>query len=148
MFTPAPSSSEPTAFQSPSSQGGNALSGNIVKIALATIVVVGAMVGGIVWLRSRDVGEVLPSVASSSVPAPQTNQAVTPPTPIRAVAFPKETDGDGIADEEEVRLGTNPQLADTDGDGANDGEEVLHRKTNPLVKDGRLKHPSEPGYQP
>lgn len=36
-----------------------------------------------------------------------------------------DTDGDGLSDEEEVALGTNPAIADTDGDGISDGLEVI-----------------------
>jgi hypothetical protein len=36
----------------------------------------------------------------------------------------KDSDGDGIPDKEELRLGTNPFLADTDGDGVLDGIEI------------------------
>jgi thiol-disulfide isomerase/thioredoxin len=35
-----------------------------------------------------------------------------------------DTDGDGLLDGEEVELGIDPTLADTDGDGYNDGDEV------------------------
>lgn len=75
---------------------------------------------------------------------------------------PKDTDGDGLSDEEEAALGTSltspdtdndglfdkeevkvyktdPLKADTDGDGYNDGEEVKD-KTNPLEADS---HPAE-----
>ncbi len=38
---------------------------------------------------------------------------------------PLDSDGDGLTDEEERELGTDPNSADTDGDGLNDGEEVL-----------------------
>lgn len=36
----------------------------------------------------------------------------------------KDTDGDGLSDQEEIRLGTNPKMADTDGDGFLDGDEI------------------------
>ena len=36
-----------------------------------------------------------------------------------------DTDGDGLTDEEEEALGTDPENPDTDGDGLSDGEEVL-----------------------
>ena len=36
-----------------------------------------------------------------------------------------DTDGDGLNDGEERRLGTDPEVADSDGDGINDGNEVL-----------------------
>ena len=35
-----------------------------------------------------------------------------------------DTDGDGLTDVEERRLGTDPRMADTDGDGLPDGDEV------------------------
>jgi hypothetical protein len=44
-----------------------------------------------------------------------------------------DSDGDGLTDEEEIALGTNPFKADTDGDGYNDGEEV-NAGTDPLSK--------------
>jgi hypothetical protein len=38
--------------------------------------------------------------------------------------FPFDYDNDGLADAEEISLGSNPNSADTDGDGLRDGEEV------------------------
>lgn len=49
--------------------------------------------------------------------------------------FAKDTDGDGLSDEEETKLGTDPYNPDTDGDGLLDGEEVNQYKTNPLDPD-------------
>lgn len=46
-----------------------------------------------------------------------------------------DTDGDGLRDGDEVRLGTAPLFADTDGDGLRDGEEVHRWGTDPLKKD-------------
>lgn len=46
-----------------------------------------------------------------------------------------DTDGDGLTDAQEVKLGTNPNKADTDGDGLTDGQEVNKYHTNPLVAD-------------
>ncbi len=47
-----------------------------------------------------------------------------------------DTDGDGLKDGDEVNVyRTNPLKADTDGDGLNDGEEVNQYKTNPLKAD-------------
>jgi len=42
-----------------------------------------------------------------------------------------DTDGDGLTDEEEIALGTDPFKTDTDGDGYDDGEEVS-AGTDPL----------------
>lgn len=46
-----------------------------------------------------------------------------------------DTDGDGLRDGDELRLGTAPLFADTDGDGLRDGEEVHRWGSNPLKKD-------------
>jgi hypothetical protein len=45
-----------------------------------------------------------------------------------------DDDGDGLSDEEEGALGTNPRNADTDGDGLDDKAEV-ERGSDPLVPD-------------
>ncbi len=49
--------------------------------------------------------------------------------------MPKDSDGDGLTDEEEAKLGTDPFNKDTDGDGLTDGDEVKVYKTNPLNPD-------------
>src|SRR5215207_1617810 len=47
-----------------------------------------------------------------------------------------DTDGDGVADSDEVDLyGTDPNIWDTDGDGLFDGEELFASGTDPLVWD-------------
>ena len=46
-----------------------------------------------------------------------------------------DTDGDGLSDEKEKELGTDPLKADTDGDGLDDGKEVHDTKTDPLKAD-------------
>ena len=45
-----------------------------------------------------------------------------------------DSDGDGLTDEEEANIGTNPNLADSDGDGLIDSDEI-DRGTNPLDPD-------------
>lgn len=49
--------------------------------------------------------------------------------------FIKDSDGDGLSDEEEARIGTDPKNPDTDGDGLLDGEEVETYKTDPKNPD-------------
>jgi len=65
----------------------------------------------------------------------------------------KDSDGDGLSDEEETKLGTDPFNPDTDGDGLLDGEEVEQYKTNPRdpdtdgggIKDGvEVKNGADP----
>ncbi len=51
------------------------------------------------------------------------------------VAFSLDSDGDGLTDEQEVALGTNPNDRDTDDDGLEDGAEVNAHHTNPLLAD-------------
>ncbi|MCB9794080.1 MAG: TlpA family protein disulfide reductase [Alphaproteobacteria bacterium] len=48
-----------------------------------------------------------------------------------------DTDGDGINDAEEIDLGIDPLSKDTDGDGLNDGDE-LDAGADPLVRDTDL----------
>jgi PA14 domain/Bacterial TSP3 repeat len=48
-----------------------------------------------------------------------------------------DTDGDGLTNETERSLGTNPLLADTDGDGGSDGAEVAGG-SNPLAAQSTL----------
>ena len=52
-------------------------------------------------------------------------------------ANPTDSDHDGLPDEAETVLGTNPQKADTDGDGISDGAEVM-AGTDPLDGDAGL----------
>ncbi len=53
-----------------------------------------------------------------------------------------DTDGDGINDGDEITLGTNPQNPDTDGDGINDGDE-LFLGTDPTMSDAPCASDSE-----
>jgi len=46
-----------------------------------------------------------------------------------------DSDGDGLTDEAEIALGTNPNNPDTDGDGLTDGQEVNDYHTDPLNPD-------------
>jgi len=50
-----------------------------------------------------------------------------------AKKFPPDSDGDGLNDDYERSLSTNPFKADSDGDGMNDGEEIKAGR-NPLIK--------------
>ena len=51
------------------------------------------------------------------------------------VVEPVDSDNDGLTDDEEIALGTDPNNPDTDGDGLTDGEEVNTYGTSPLLVD-------------
>jgi Tol biopolymer transport system component len=52
-----------------------------------------------------------------------------------AIAGQQDTDGDGLTNQNEQAIGTDPNNADTDRDGLLDGQEVLRLGTNPLLPD-------------
>ena len=62
-----------------------------------------------------------------------------PSVPLATTTPPASTlidsDSDGLTDQEEAILGTNPNLKDTDGDGLDDYQEVQIYKTDPLKAD-------------
>ena len=51
------------------------------------------------------------------------------------VIFNPDSDGDGLTDEEEKKLGTDPFNVDTDADGIRDSAEIYKTFTDPLLKD-------------
>lgn len=61
--------------------------------------------------------------------------------PVDSNTGPVDADGDGLTDEEEAELGTDPNAADTDGDGYSDPQEI-DGGTNPAYV---WSHPYENG---
>jgi hypothetical protein len=55
--------------------------------------------------------------------------------PVKRVTKPRDTDGDGLSDAQERKLGTNPRSKDTDRDGIQDHVETLDPKTDPRKAD-------------
>jgi len=96
-----------------------------------------------------------PATTDTTVDAPDTTQDNTPPSGTGSIldsinnnardrvldpfaqepAAPKDTDQDGLTDDEEIALGTNPRLVDSDSDGLSDWEEVSVFGTDPLAQD-------------
>lgn len=64
-------------------------------------------------------------------PGSSDTNVVVPPEPV----IPKDTDGDGLNDDEETILGTDIAVADTDKDGLSDYDEVRVYHTDPLNAD-------------
>ena len=74
---------------------------------------------------------VIPEATTPTDVVPETTPEATAP----AVESTLDSDKDGLTDERETQLGTDPNNADTDGDGLFDKEEVDVYKTNPLNPD-------------
>src|SRR5688572_3364389 len=55
---------------------------------------------------------------------------------VGASNFQNDSDGDGLLDDDEATLGTNPNDSDSDNDGANDGAEVGSNPSSPVDTDG------------
>lgn len=71
------------------------------------------------------------TTAQQPAGTPQTPATTQQVVPAQAI----DTDGDGLTDDEEKALGTDPTKKDTDGDGLTDREEVKVFGTDPLNPD-------------
>lgn len=60
---------------------------------------------------------------------------ISVPVSLNAIQL-DDSDGDGLSDQYEAKIGTEAYLADTDGDGISDGVEVGKDLNNPLDTDG------------
>jgi cell wall-associated NlpC family hydrolase len=87
--------------------------------------------------RGFNFAAVIPGI-SDGTPAPTPQPpAGGPPAeePALLVSSGVDTDGDGVSDDLEQRLGLDLFKVDTDGDGLSDGYELLVTKTNPKSRD-------------
>lgn len=64
------------------------------------------------------------SDAGTAVGEPRENSLVNPTPTAAVVSEETDSDFDGLSDQEEKSLGTNPFLADTDQDGYSDKQEI------------------------
>lgn len=68
-------------------------------------------------------------------PEPVVPTSTPTPAPEPTVDSQKDSDKDGLTDEQEIKLGTDPNNPDTDSDGLNDSAEINIWGTDPLNKD-------------
>ncbi len=89
--------------------------------------------------QTKEIEVNLPTVETASVKligaSNNSNQGTLSPV---VIVF--DTDGDGLPDDSEKRIGTDINKKDTDGDKIEDGEE-LRRKTNPLIAESKEEIP-------
>ncbi len=111
------------------------------RVLIASAVGLVLVVGGLIFLRWRATADLDPEIGTDeAVPLVVENQGAEQATstdqgredvPL-AMTGPVDRDGDGLGDDEERALGTDPLLRDTDGDGMTDQAEV-EQGTDPLV---------------
>ncbi len=113
-------------------------------LIIALVVVLILAVGGLVWFK-------LKNKSTNNLPTPGEQQQVSPEVLQqerqkldeetrdlqKALDERQKTDADldGLNDEQEKQLGTDPKKIDTDGDGLTDYDEVNTYHTNPLKVD-------------
>lgn len=135
MFSPSSVGAFETPAPTPESSGTRRW-----LLVAGLVVLVG--IGGVLWLRSRDGGEALPSTVPVRSDAAQEPSAAAPAGAAEAVVDVPDQDRDNLSDAEEARAGTDPAKSDTDGDGVSDFEEVVLRASDPLKPSEALLHPS------
>lgn len=140
MFLPSVSAQPSTPYREPSSS-------RVWLIALAVSIFLGVFAGAVVFRHRtpedylNDLLIVPPRVIEEEgAKSVQGSPEDTRPAP----ELLPDADGDGLSDEEEARLGTNPRSHDTDGDGISDREEAMIFKTDPKVPNPNpLVHPMD-----
>lgn len=71
-------------------------------------------------------GTAVPTATTAATVAPTPTTVATVAATATTGTIPVDTDGDGLLDEEETAVGTDPTLFDTDADGVSDGDEVIN----------------------
>ncbi|WP_350292795.1 Calx-beta domain-containing protein [uncultured Croceitalea sp.] len=90
------------------------------------------VVGGdnIVDFEGLPIGDYVFTYTTNTAASPCTNESIDVTISVLECVF--DTDNDGLTDDEEVTIGTDPNNPDTDGDGILDGQEVNVDNTDPL----------------
>jgi hypothetical protein len=74
-----------------------------------------------------------PTTSAESGPTNVDDDDAVTTTPPTTEPTEVDTDGDGLPDDQEEGLGSDPLVADTDGDGLTDGDEVAIHHTDPTA---------------
>lgn len=116
--------------------------GRTIALVSLGIVGLGAVVGAgwygwTVWQASSSTVTPVQPTGQTQTPGVTPTPTQTPTTPVvtQPTTIPRDTDRDGLSDEDEAQYGTNPTLVDSDADGLTDRDEVSVFKTNPLLRD-------------
>ncbi len=136
-----PIESQPLSFSPELPKSGRKI---ILWLAVVLIIVILLAGGGWWWYSSRTAvncpifGKCSLKINETALPV--TDKNIAPEAAQIPAASPQptadiDTDGDGLTDAEELRLGTDPLNPDTDSDGLFDGEEVRIYRTDPLNSD-------------
>jgi len=104
----------------------------------------------------RDSGEIILNTRPESIQLEKKEleeEVVEPGINVNSSSVSNDIDGDGLSNEEESILGTDPEKSDTDEDGLSDREEVKIYHTDPLHQDSDLDsyldgEEIESGYNP
>lgn len=125
---------EPYSFEAASAGGGMSIG---AKAALVIITGAALVFGGLI---------VDNLISSPTEQPPPLVETVSPTRPVRTTEpaieteppreEPGDSDGDGLSDDYEDEIGTDPNNPDSDDDALNDGEEVNDTGTDPLDPDG------------
>jgi len=84
----------------------------------------------------QNIGNILENLSKElEQPVAEKPEEILPPATEPEPKIPSDIDTDGLNDEEEILLGTNPSRADTDLDGLSDYDEVKVYFTNPVKND-------------
>ena len=99
-------------------------------VALFLLVTLCGVASGVGALALINTGATTPTPTTILTATP----VITPTITLTATVSGLDSDGDGLSDEEEIRLGTDPRSPDTDRDGLTDLDE-MRRGTSPTLID-------------
>ncbi len=133
---PADNAPIPVSVSHFSDQPRRSRRGLVIGLVIAVLVL--GLAGAAYWWFTNLPPEAPVPVAPPVEQVPRSTPEVEPtpaPPPVVETPEPQDTDSDGLPDDEEIALGTNPQNIDSDNDGLFDRDEVRVYQTDPLNPD-------------